>query len=429
MIIKQLRALLFLMIAFTLFTGCAVKRGPYHPRLTSVSIIDRNGLSETISNRDRLDQIEKVNFISTQPYQKVMRVYSRMPNGDIKAYVTTYYENGQIRQYLELCNNRAFGKYNEWFENGQLKVDAQVIGGEGDVGTSHEKTWVFDSTCRAWDDEGKLEAEVTYYKGVLEGNTYYYHSNGEIWKCVPFDKGLIHGQERIYLANGELFQTNEYQYGVKSGLSTRYWCSEKIACQESYRSGKLDHGTYYDREGRKVSEIIDGEGYRALFGKEVLVELQEFHHGELDGEVKRFREDGSLYNSYHIKDEQKHGEEIEYYEQSRYRSTPLRKVSINWYQGSIQGRVKTWYPNGNQESQREFSKNIKNGLSTAWYEDGSLMMIEEYEKDGLVSGKYFKKGHKMPVSRVREGEGVATIFDSAGNYVKKIHYIRGEPSI
>ena len=68
-------------------------------------------MSETINSKDRLNAFEKTNFLSAQPYQKVMRVYGKQENGDIKACITSYHPNGQVKQYLESVNNRAFGAY------------------------------------------------------------------------------------------------------------------------------------------------------------------------------------------------------------------------------------------------------------------------------------------------------------------------------
>ena len=56
------------------------------------------------------------------------------------------------------------------------------------------------------------------------------------------------------------------------------------------------------------------------------------------------------------------------------------------------------------------------------------MMAETYEKDCLVEGKYLKRGDDLPTSRVIQGSGTAHIFDGEGNLVKKVHYIKGEPS-
>ena len=93
----------------------------------------------------------------------------------------------------------------------------------------------------------------------------------------------------------------------------------------------------------------------------------------------------------------------------------------------IQGIVKTWYDNGIQESSRQMSMNKKNGISTAWFRDGSLMLIEEFQDDALVRGEYHKKGVDHPTSKVVDGNGEATLYDAEGNFLKKIVYISGRP--
>lgn len=71
---------------------------------------------------------------------------------------------------------------------------------------------------------------------------------------------------------------------------------------------------------------------------------------------------------------------------------------------------------------------IKEGTAFAWYQDGSRMLIEEYENDLLILGRYYKKGDNEPVSRVKEGDGIATLYDPKGNFVKKIPYRKGIPA-
>ncbi len=111
-------------------TSCSTYNKEPPPVLTSINIIDRNGMSETISTEDRMKRYEHVDFLTEQPYQKVLRIYSRDQHGDIRAFVTSYHPNGHPKQYLEIVNNRAHGSYREWHSNGTLKLETYVIGGE-----------------------------------------------------------------------------------------------------------------------------------------------------------------------------------------------------------------------------------------------------------------------------------------------------------
>jgi antitoxin component YwqK of YwqJK toxin-antitoxin module len=391
----------------------------------SISIMDRNGMTETIGNDERLKQYENVDFLATQPYQKVLQIYGRDEEGNISSYVNSYHPNGQPKQYLEVVNSRALGQYREWHQNGVLKLESTVIGGEPDLSPSAVETWLFDNHARAWNENGDLIADISYSKGKLHGESLYYHDNGNVWKKIDYLEGQINGVSDIYLGNDMLLQSASYVGGLKHGESVRYWECGRIASKEEYNEGRLLSGVYYDIEANQVSEVIDGNGFRAVFGKESLSELDEIKYGIQEGLVKVFGTDKLVIRAYHVKNGIKHGEEIEYFTTPGARN--LTKMSISWYENKIQGTVKTWYDNGKQESQREMSNNKKNGIATGWYLDGTLMLLEEYDQGKLSKGEYYRRKDNRPISVIKMGEGVATIFDSEGNFVRKVTYRSGVP--
>ncbi len=417
------KTFLLLLICMACFTGCRFTQEAIDPaKITSINIVDRNGLSETISSKNRLCEFDKTNFLAAQPYQKVMRVYGKEKNGDVRAQITSYHPNGQIKQYLESLNNRALGTYREWFANGQIKVETRVIGGVADLNTQAEESWLFDGVSKAWDEEGRLIAEISYAKGELEGEARYYHNNGSIWKSIPYSKNLVHGTQKVFLEEGSLFQTADYQRGQKCGDAFRYWAGGAIAYQERYKGGKLLDATYYDPQGEILSQIRGGNGERAIFGRAHLQELQEFKRGVQEGRVTFFDENKTVLRTYHIKHGEKQGEEIDYFP-----GGSQQKLLLTWHSGVLQGPVKTWYPEGGLESQREMCDNKKTGLLTAWFRSGALMLVEEYDNDKLLKGEYYRMGEKIPVSKIEKGKGVASLFNADGNFSKKIYYQDGKP--
>lgn len=391
-------------------------------KITSINIIDRNGFSETISSQDRLNAFNNTDFLSAQPYQKVLRVYGRGKEGDIRSCITSYHPNGEPKQYLDAVNNRAFGDYREWHPNGALKIEAKVIGGNADLNTHAEQTWLFEGWNRAWNEEGKLIAEIPYSKGELEGEALYYHQNGSIWKSSPYTKSLLNGEQKIYLEDGTLLQTARYVNGLKEGNCDRNWTTSQVAYHEYYASGRLIEAQYFDSNGEEISVIAEGMGERAILGKIGLEELQEFKNGFQEGRVSVYDETGHLTRLYHIKEGLKHGEEIDYFAH-----TSQPKLLLSWYHGAIQGCVKTWYENGQLESQRELCANKKNGLFTAWYQNGALMLVEEYDADSLLKGEYYRVGEKIHVSKIESGSGIATLFTPEGNFSRKVCYRAGKP--
>ncbi len=429
---KRKQVILSIFLFLLLFTFSGAKKGSSCKKkllpMTSIHIIDRNGFSETISNKERLGQFQNVNFLSQQPYQKVLRIYARDSQGNLRSVVTTYHENGNPKQFLEILNARAHGHYCEWHENGNMRVMSKVIGGTPDVTIVAEKSWLFDGPNYAWDEEGHLLAEVNYSQGSLEGITTYYHPNGQMWKKIPYVKNQVEGTIEIFRFDGELLQQTTFCQGQKHGNAVRFWENQQLACREDYTFGKLENGQYFDRQGNVISEVKNGTGFRAIFSKDSVQELQEFTDGSLEGEVKVFQHEGCLKRIYHVKNGIKHGEELEFYDRFFDSSLPLQpKLSFHWYQGKVQGMVKTWHSNGVLESQKEMANNKKHGVFTAWYRDGNLLMIEEYNHDKLVRGDYFKKEERAPISQVLEGKGMVSIFDSEGHFVQKIPYVNGKP--
>lgn len=423
------RTILSATFSFICISSCAprISQDSGVPVLTRINIIDQNGTSETISSCERLQKFAGIDYLEPQPYQKVLRVFSRDACGNLPSIITSYHPNGIPSQYLEVVNGRAKGTYLEWYQDGTQKISGSVVGGAADLTASAMETWLFDGFNRAWDEEGRLQAELEYCKGELHGAAIYYHKNGEVWKQISFKRGLIDGCVDIFRENGEIFQRISYVNGNKNGPATRYWCADLIASEECYFCGRLDNGRYYDINGKVVAEIIDGTGFRATFGKESIIELQEYVNGVQDGKVLVFAKTGGVVQVYHTKNGVKHGEEFSYYDKLSPNQNPKPKLMLTWCEGKIQGITKTWYPNGNQESLREMSNNTKNGHSTAWYEDGNLMLVEEYEKDKLMKGEYYKKGDFIPVSQVINGSGTATLFNSDGSFLRKIEYNQGIP--
>lgn len=421
----------FFLLAF-LLASCAPKYnlqdGPETEKieLASILLVDRNGLSEAIAIPDRLKSFEQINFLEHQPYQKVLRVYCRNSAGDIYAEITTYHPNGQVKQYLEVVNNRAFGTYKEWFPNGTLKVVSNIMEGSSDISLAAEKTWIFDGDCIAYNESGNLIASIPYKRGTLEGISLYYHPSGSIWKEIPYANHQICGEMKIFLESGALFSSTCFDRGIKSGKSIRYWNQDLVSSDEFYSQGKLIEGRYFSKEGQLIAEITAGAGYRAVFGKDIVAELHEYSMGLPQGEVKILNPAGHLIKLHHVKNGVKHGEELFFY--PSFGDTPSKaKLSLSWYEGKIQGLVKTWHDNGVMENQREMTDGERNGVSTAWYRDGSLMMIEEYENGKLQKGDYYKKGSRQTSSQVVHGEGIVTLFDAEGNFIRKVPYNQGKP--
>ncbi len=391
-------------------------------KLLSINIIDRNGLSETLTAKDRLSTYENADFFAPQTYQKVLRVYSKDNEGKNLSIITSYYPTGQIKQYLEAVNGSAYGTYLEWHQNGKKKLHMTVLGGSADLDDKSQSNWSFDGKSSCWSESGSPLAEVYYEKGVLSGTSLYFHPNGVLAEEIPYVDNEIHGERKLFDEQGSLIEISRYISGSKDGSAQGWWGPQHIAWEEMWDKGLLSTGRYFDLSGTLICSIVEGTGTRCVFDDNGPIEMHEYVKGKQEGLVRIFGENQYITQTLHVKNGLKHGLETYYYPVD---SKP--RLTIEWYEGQIHGTVKTWYEDGTQESQREMSHNAKQGLLSAWYHDGQLMLLEEYEKNKLTRGDYLKQGEAKPVSKVVNGNGVATFYDPDGTFVRRVQYENGKP--
>jgi antitoxin component YwqK of YwqJK toxin-antitoxin module len=367
-------------------------------QLIGIQIQDRNGILETINQQDRLKTYEKQDFLSSQPYQKVLRVFKE--DGKNHSVLTTYHPSGALWQYLEAVEMRAFGKYREYYQNSLLKIDANVVGGSADL--QSQQDWIFDGISEVFFEDGSLRAQILYSKGNLEGESIYYYLNGQIEKKLFFKQNVLDGDAISYFMDGQ------------------------VSAIETYKEGLLEEGKYFDKNNQEISKIEKGFGFKSEYTDQAIL-IVEYKNKIAEGKVEYRDLSGNLLKSYTIKEGKKQGPEYHYFLSFPSDNSP--KLMITWKDNMIHGSVKTWYPNKKLESDRQFCQNNKSGPSLAWYPDGSLMLLEEYENDLLMKGSYYKKGQKEPVSSVVMGNGISTIFDEESVLIKKIPYSKGKPLI
>lgn len=415
----------FWVLSLSLLTGCGEKPNP-EETLISIQVIDRNGFSETVSAKDRLTRYQKVNFCDPQPYQKVLRVFGKSEEGKSSSTITSYHSNGHISQYLEVVDGRAHGLYREWYPNGHLRMELKVIEGIADVSEAAFASWVFEGENNIWDEQGYLLAKIFYEKGMLHGNSLYYYPNGQIKKHIVYFQNKVEGCIYCYTESGEILETVSYQDNKPHGLAQLRLNNGTLLYEEEWKEGVLLTGTYYQIDGTILSKISEGKGQRACYEEGKLTRLVEYKEGKAEGLITCFDSKGIISHTYEQKEGKKNGEEKIYYPSSS--NVPNQvKVLLNWQEDVLQGTVKTWFSDGMQESQKELYQNKKNGPALAWYKNGSLMLIEEYENDVLISGSYYKKGDKKPVSKIVNKKGTATLYDPDGHFLRKIPYEKGLP--
>lgn len=417
---------LFFLILYLFLTACShTKKNNDIPELVHIQIVDRNGFNETISSKERLKKFENINFFDPQPYKKVVQFFKQASSAVGTSKIFSYHENGYLYQSLEVLGGRAHGQYREWHPNGSLKLQMRVIEGAGDLSIESINTWVFDGEALVYNENGALEAQFVYDKGLLSGKASFYYPTGALKRVTYYEKNFEEGESVEYGLEGSIIGVSNYLHGKLHGEKNFYGTKSLPKFSEFYDQGVLVSGLYYNLSNQIVSQVNHKSGVISFFSDKGLEAQVEVKNGEKEGFVNLFHKEGVLINSYHQANGFKHGEEILYYSPNETNQSNQPKLMLNWYMGKLQGRVKTWYNQGTLESEREFYDSKKNGPASAFYKSGQLMLLEEYQNDYLQSGLYWKKGDKKEVSRVENGEGIATLYDGDGVFLKRVIYKKG----
>src|ERR1700687_2168026 len=98
------------------------------------------------------------------------------------------------------------------------------------------------------DEQGRLEAEVTYQDGARTGPSHGWWDTGGLSYEYDLFRGVYHGKKREWHRNGQLAEESEYELGIK--VRHKLWDEDGELIEE----GELDknHPDYarLDRLGR-----------------------------------------------------------------------------------------------------------------------------------------------------------------------------------
>lgn len=390
--------------------------------LSTIQMVDRLGMQETINQKEKLEKFSSVDFEKPQPYQKVTRVFIHSKNRSQGSIITTYHDNGFLKEYLEAKSNRAFGAYKEFYPDGQLKIQGTVIEGMADLSDQAKLSLMFDGMVKVYSSDATVKAIMHYNKGKLSDQSVYYHPSGKIHKKISYKEGLIDGVVEVFDEEENLLGRSEYKKGELHGRVEFFGDHSAYPFEEEYEKGLLKNGTYYDEDQKVKSMVVNGAGIQTIFYEKKILQEAEFKGGKIEGIVKTYHPSGNLQSIYQIKELCKHGQEWLYYDEEGMKP----KLYLSWYQDELHGVQKSWYPSGYLESQKEMVHNLKHGQLIGWYPSQEVMMIEEYEMGKLIEGAYYSKKEAKEVSSIRQGKGIATLFDPEGYFLHKVRYDKGE---
>lgn len=152
------------------------------------------------------------------------------------------YPNGGKYERGLVVDGKKHGKWEMWYESGELK------------GIFHYKNGILDGDARQYFKSGGLEGIAKYKNGKFIDTVKYYYSNGKLNFSKYFDEnGKQQGKSSIWYENGELQQEGEYKDGIKNGKWLSFFNNGRLETISFYKTGnKVGVWIYYNILGDTV---------------------------------------------------------------------------------------------------------------------------------------------------------------------------------
>ncbi|GAA4801520.1 hypothetical protein [Litoribaculum gwangyangense] len=145
-------------------------------------------------------------------------------------------------------------------------------------------------------DKFKKWEEFRVENGILNGPSFVFHNNGEVFSETNYLNGKLDGEEKIYSLSGKLKTLNTYKNGVKYGKSLSYYESGELQSESKIENEKVIESISYDIIGKIESQMFIEDGKKItqyIKNGKVFSESISSTYDNFEA-VKFYNEDGSL---------------------------------------------------------------------------------------------------------------------------------------
>lgn len=264
-------------------------------------------------------------------------------NNDLSGYKESYYASGKLDDE-EIYQNGWLIRVNQYDTSGNLLCSTKF-----DKGNGRYKE-IFPN--------GKTKSEGDYVKGEWNGTFKNYHCDGSIYSVKYFDHGLADSAYKEYYPNGKISAQGQYKLGDIAGTWKYFDREGNITHEFTYKDGVQEGKTiYYFPNGKIENEIS-------------------YKNGRRNGEYKRYSEDGQLGSIIYYKDDMPVG--YSYPDKNNQLVPSIKLIAGN-------GKVLTYYANGNKSAEFEFAEGKINGKYSIYHSNGKVY-YETTDEYGIVKG-------------------------------------------
>ena len=194
-----------------------------------------------------------------------------------------YYDNGELKSEVFMCNGKKEGLYISYQKNGLLYEEINYI---------NDKK---EGLSKLFFDNGNIFIEINYKNNKKFGTETVYYENGNIKSTIEYENNyeLKHGKQKDYDENNDLIKETEWFLGKRQS-QCKIYNNNKLSEIYTYVSGTYDgpykkfhpngkiaiegmynhhsrYGTfnYYNENG----DLILQEEYDFITGKKIIFKI------------------------------------------------------------------------------------------------------------------------------------------------------------
>lgn len=328
----------------------------------------------------KLDGIRKDYYTNGMP-----SLEQRFKNDLLNGISTSYFVNGGKNCEVNFTDDERDGKLVCIYQNGSLKTEETYIKGKlngmhisyneaGDVVEKYNNVDnQIDGNYVSYYDGKIIKDEAVYVNGKINGHFKSYFPN----QTIDEDKTYVDGNIKLclgYLASGKLISETQYDDKGRTTLDLYYDAYGNKFFEEKYDKGEIKSGLQYSKGKPKPSVVSLSKNPYTIssFDGKPLVS-GEYASGNKNKEWKFYYSSGNLKTKQNYAGGELNGLSTKYNF-----NTTLNQISY-YKDGKLNG-VYDDYDDGILEGVYHFVNDEKNGPSTYYTCDGTVLMENFYEE-------------------------------------------------
>ena len=357
-----------------------------------------------------------------------------LKNGKLSGPLTTYFNNGHVRQQANMVDDYYTGLFEEYYSTGELYIKCNYDEGmkngrylqfykNGQI--NHDGWFVNDEMEQWWQTyypDGTLDEENYYVSGKINGWNTYYAPGNKLHRAYKYEMDLLTGLKQ-YDTLGNIFHELEITHG--NGIQTRKTVAGDTIFKVNMLCSQFGSDVYSYYGGGKIesknpliNNLYEGAYEAKRINGNVSVKGA-YNNNKQEGLWQWFHSNGNISSEQFYVRGQTEGKSKKYYINGKIES------ECNYTEDELDGPCQYY----DQFDQHQLTKIYdKNFGQIAYVDIKSRDTIQFISKGKFTLESYFPNGNIAVTQNYVDGkfEGENTWYNSDGSVTGKINYLGGD---